>query len=292
MIISKITDGIGNQMFQYAFGLFVALNKNQNLKIDNGWYQNIDECYAKRIFLLDQMNIEPSYATEREIIKIREPKYPIIINSVYLRWQYSLPSYRRHYYKEVNPFTYDFNTGQLPNNCYLEGFFQSFKYLDINRNILLNNFFPKHKSTRFNTLSEKINNEPNSVAIHFRLGDYKIPGRLHYCLNQEYYDNAIILIRQNIENPKFYVFSDEIEKVKSFFDLENAVFIENDSDNEIEDMFLMSQCKHNIIANSTYSWWSAWLNKNENKLIVAPLKWFSDESIDTNDLIPSEWTRI
>jgi hypothetical protein len=109
-----------------------------------------------------------------------------------------------------------------------------------------------------------------------------------------YYHSAIKTITEQVENPHFFIFSDDLDWVKDNLDfIDNKTFIELDENTpDHEEMFLMSQCKHNIIANSSFSWWGAWLNQNMDKIVIAPKKWFNDTTKDTSDLIPNTWVRL
>lgn len=292
MIIVKITDGIGNQMFQYATAWAVAIEQREGLKVDDSWYDAIKDRFTKRTFLLDKLNVEIKLATEKEIRKIKNPRYIPGINSLYWRHQYSLSYFKRHCFQEKNSFKFDENIFEVPGNCYLQGFFQSYKYFERIKGSLFDGFYPVTTSGKFDDTANAIANERNSVAVHFRLGDYKNTGHMHYCLDRHYYQNAFDQMSSSLGHVKYFIFSDEIDEVKSLFKIENAVYIENDPDNKIDDLFLMSKCRHNIIANSSYSWWGAWLNQNPDKIIIAPRKWFNNKDINTSDLLPEEWIKI
>jgi hypothetical protein len=138
--------------------------------------------------------------------------------------------------------------------------------------------------------------ESESVSIHVRRGDYVNNPKVneyHGSLQSDYYLKAIEVINNKVSDSKFYIFSDDIEWVRDnmFGDL-NAVFVKTTSDEE--DMYLMSKCKHNIIANSSFSWWGAYLNSNESKLVVAPVQWFKNAEMNekTLDLVPTNWYRV
>ncbi|MDD3060131.1 MAG: alpha-1,2-fucosyltransferase, partial [Sulfurimonas sp.] len=145
-------------------------------------------------------------------------------------------------------------------------------------------------------LKEEIQSS-NSVSLHVRRGDYvsnKNATSYHGVSSLDYYYNAIETISKKISNPILYIFSDDIPWVRENLIVSlPIVFIENtNTDRPFEDIYLMSLCKHNIIANSTFSWWGAYLNSNLEKNVIAPKKWFNDPVINTEDLIPSSWTRI
>lgn len=133
----------------------------------------------------------------------------------------------------------------------------------------------------------------NSVSIHFRRGDY-IGNRIHETDKTEYYKEALNIIQSKVENPVYFVFSDDInwirENFKTSFETHYIDF--NDSESNYEDLKLMSSCKHNIIANSSFSWWGAWLNSNPDKIVISPKKWFNDDMLNYEDVIPQSWIQF
>ena len=154
--------------------------------------------------------------------------------------------------------------------------------------------FPKIKDKLVQKHLNLIKNK-NSVAIHIRRGDYlKNPKArcFHGILGEDYYKKSISYVKKTVKNPFFFIFSDEVELVKKtffFFNKKNFIFI--DTKSTINDLHLMSNCKHFIIANSTFSWWGAWLSKNKHKIILAPKKWVRAK-ISTPDIIPESWIKI
>ena len=136
-----------------------------------------------------------------------------------------------------------------------------------------------------------------AVSLHIRRGDYvsnPVTNNYHGTCSLAYYKKAVLLLKEKIENPSFFIFSDDLLWARENLDFINDMtFIDLDkSIPDHEEMHLMSQCKHNIIANSSFSWWGAWLNENSDKIVIAPKKWFSDNTINTEDLIPAKWMRI
>jgi len=163
--------------------------------------------------------------------------------------------------------------------------------------IIRNDFTLKNKPDKLNNEISKIMQDTNSVSIHIRRGDYianPITFQYHGLCSMEYYKKAIQYINENINRPIFFFFSDEIDWVKDNLKIpKDCYFIDhNKMENDYLDLWLMSQCKHNIIANSSFSWWGAWLNTNKEKIVIAPKKWFNNAAIDTTDLIPEEWLII
>ncbi|RZK39288.1 MAG: alpha-1,2-fucosyltransferase, partial [Pedobacter sp.] len=177
--------------------------------------------------------------------------------------------------------------------AYLEGYFQSENYFKKIRQQLLLDFQFSHLSVNNQKFIAHIQSQVNSVSIHVRRGDYLKPyvEAFHGLLNLEYYRTAIKEIEKRINNPHYYIFSDDPEWCRNNFSFLSAshTIVSNQTSKDWEDMCLMSNCKHNIIANSSYSWWAAWLNKNQDKLVIAPQKWFTDTTIK---IVPKEWITL
>lgn len=133
-----------------------------------------------------------------------------------------------------------------------------------------------------------------SVSVHVRRGDYQTPGhyeRLGCICTEAYYRNAAELMKKKVGNPKFYVFSDEPEWVKAHLRLGDTTFVDwNRGNDSWQDMLLMRHCRHNIVCNSSFSWWGAWLNDNQGKIVVAPDRWFGKN--DHPDIVPEGWLRV
>lgn len=182
-------------------------------------------------------------------------------------------------------------------NKYLDGYWQTEKYFkDIETNIRKEFTFKNKLDRRNQNLINKIK-QGDSISIHVRRGDYinnfETANLYSGICTLNYYKKAIDIMKKEICNPIFYIFSDDIEWVKSKLELEDAIYVNwNKGHKSYIDMQLMSKCKYNIIANSTFSWWGAWLNNYHNKIVIAPKKWFSDNNINSQDIIPDGWRRV
>jgi predicted small secreted protein len=177
---------------------------------------------------------------------------------------------------------------------YMEGFFQSWEIIKPIKNILINDF-EFHLPLPLNIQNILTNIQKcNSVSIHLRCGDYLTSKTLNIC-SPTYYENSVRYFYKIFRDAVFFIFCDDLNYVKS-----NIAFIENyyiiDTSNEMKsdyyDLFLMTKTKHNIIANSTFSWWGAFLNTNDEKIVIAPQQWFADNSLTTDEICPPEWIRI
>lgn len=291
MIISKLIGGLGNQMFQYAAGRRAAFINKTFLKLDISGYKN-QEGMTKREYLLNCFNICEEFASISEINKLKgknnllqkilRKNYPIIDNRTFI--------IEKHFHFSPNIL-------KTSNNVYLEGYWASEKYFKDIEDIIRQDFTFKFKPDLENKkLIEKIKN-CMSISIHVRRGDYVSVKKTHEChgvCSLEYYKKAINLITAQVKKPHFFIFSDEPEWIKQNLKLKypNTIIDYNFHKKDYEDLRLISLCKHNIIANSSFSWWGAWLNNNQNKIVIAPKKWFKDSSINTADLIPKSWLRV
>lgn len=172
-------------------------------------------------------------------------------------------------------------------NIFLHGYFQSEKnFIDIREN-LIEHLKPSKEFHDFIDEKNKDILNKESVSIHVRRGNYKVLNEYHNLLSPDYYYEAL----KQFKNHKILIFSDDIEYCKNIFSNYNCIYIENDFD--LHDLYLMSLCNHNIIANSTFSWWGAWLNKNKNKKIIAPAVWFGPKAdCNSKDIIPNNWIKI
>ena len=204
--------------------------------------------------------------------------------------------------KNENDFGFQPEMLSFKKNVFLNGYWQSEKYFSPVSRIIKNDFTIKDNflseilnSDRLNDVLNKIT-QTNSVAIHFRRGDYvhdPNTNKHHGLCSMDYYQRAISFLKKQTNLPHFFLFSDEPGWLKANFTLEEPfTIIENNPG--YADLYLMSNCKHNIIANSSFSWWGSWLNRNAKKIVVTPDKWFNDseKNKQTRDLIPEKWIRM
>lgn len=290
MIITKLIGGLGNQMFQCAAGRRAAYVNNTSLKLDITGYEN-QVGITPRKYALNIFNIQENFASINEINKLKKNTFiqkilkkihPVFTNKSYVR-------------EKVHNFDPDIL--KISDNTYLEGYWASEEYFKDIEDIIRKEFTLKNKPDAINQkMISRIKN-CDSVSIHIRRGDYvndKKTNQFHGVCDLNYYLRAIALIAKKVKSPKFFVFSDDIEWAKQNLLLKfPCIYVEhNTGKKDYEDMRLMSYCQHNIIANSSFSWWGAWLNKNKDKIVIAPKKWFNDKSINTKDLIPDSWIKI
>ena len=286
MIIVKLTGGIGNQLFQYAMARRIAYINKVELKLDISEYDKPNPI-AKRVYHLFVFKIRASTASYKEISLMKTR------NNLF--FDFIRPYYKRKIVKEKS-FFFDPKILLIKDPVYISGYWQSEKYFSdikeiIQREIQLKQKF-QNELIRTREYHQIINS--SSVSIHIRRGDYvshpAINKRFGVC-NSDYYYEAVKQIIRFINNPTFYIFSDDIEWAKSNIKLNYPTyFLEKNKD--YIDLILMNKCQANIITNSTFSWWAAWLNKNPQKKVIIPKNWFKDKTIITKDLIPKTWIRI
>lgn len=289
MVIIKLQGGLGNQMFQYALGRSLAEKNKIDFKLDLSFY-NKEKNNLHRNYSLKYFNIIENIAEEDELKKTKEYRQ----KNKLIYFFYRIFSKKNIVYVKENFFYFGKDILKIKNNAYLDGYWQSEKYFKNIESIIKQEFTLKNKlDSRLENLVEDIKNT-NSVSIHIRRGDYitnQKTNSVHGTCSLDYYQTAIEHINNKIKNPIFFIFSDDIEWVKNNLKTEfPTFFIEGNKD--YEDLILMSYCKHNIIANSSFSWWGAWLDHNPNKIVIAPKKWFNVNNINTSDLLPNSWINL
>lgn len=296
MIVIRVQGGLGNQLFQYALALSLKKKKNTKVLLDITFYENsfIPNGATKRHFILDNFNIKDiEYTTDRNLVL--KNSFTQKIRRLYERK--FLPYYKNTYVVEkdsgFDPFIFEVKT-----TAYLDGYWQSYKYFEnIEKELRSNLMLTTKLSSDSDVLLSEIKKQQNSISLHIRRGDYVTKyNNLYYQISLDYYINSINFIKSKLANDciKIYVFSDDIEWCKQNIKINNPhYFISNNQKEDFEDLILMSNCSHNIIANSTYSWWAAWLNSNKNKIVVCPKRWFNDSNNNFNNTIyPTSWNKL
>lgn len=282
MIIVKIKAGLGNQMFQYALGRRLSLDWHDELKLDLSWFENIKKNETARELDINKLNTTISKASEEEILKAQ----PNIFKKIFVKINSRL---NKSYFYTFFP-----NVLKKKKVVYLDGYFQSYKYFDSIRETLLKDFTLKDGfSAEAVLIKNQIEQAGQSVAMHIRRGDYVVAYKdWHGSLDTRYYEAGLADIKKKHPNVTLFIFSDDIEWAKQNLRFENPiVFVSRPGLQAIEELQLMSLCTHQVIANSSFSWWGAWLNKNPEKIVVAPKQWLAAADINTKDLLPLDWVR-
>jgi len=295
MIIVKLQGGLGNQMFQYATGRQLSVLYDTKLKLDLSFLldRSLKEDFTFRDFELGKLNIVAEFVKLKDVQFFLKEDFISRLKKRFGRFQL---------FKEEN-FSFQQEIFSKGKSIYLDGYWQSERYFINIREKLLSEFTPDR-----GTLS-KLNENPvlknfreqilnnQSVSVHFRRGDYisnKVTNSYHGTCSYQYYNDAIGLIKQKTGKPHYFLFSDEPEFLTSLDFIKEIPSTTVTSNDPHLDMHLMSLCKHNIIANSSFSWWGAWLNQNPDKIVIAPERWFAKDELNlqTKDLVPSKWIRI
>lgn len=281
MIVSKIIGGLGNQMFQYAIAKSVAVRNNDSFKMD---ISDFGSYSLHNGYRLNLFNIDGNIATQEDIVSLKGRA--TIVHKILKKLKlYNLNTYYRE--KEITLFDENvFNYSDV----YLDGYWQNELYFKDIRDILLSEFTLKEGISK-NLIStfDQIENA-ESVSIHVRRGDYLNHPDVGV-LDVEYYKRAVKLIMDRTNSPSFFVFSNDMEWCKENFSFIDRCYFVQEGGTELDDMTLMSKCSHNIIANSSFSWWGAWLNNKSNRIIIAPKKWMA---INPNNYkwIPDNWLEL
>jgi len=272
MITVKLNGGLGNQMFQYALGRCLAEKNKTKLRLDiSGLLSRLPKKnFTYRDFTLDDFKINYSLNFCSNIARITGlHNLLFVLSYAYLRVRNII----RPTIIEKGQFEFNREVLELKDGVYLDGSWQNEKYFieiaDIIRaEFALNENLDIEEADWLKNIQEN-----NSVAVHIRRGDY-VSLNLDSICNLNYYHAAMEIMKEKIGDLQFFIFSDDPKwAADNFKDMSMNIVSSDEYRSPCVDLYLMSQCKHQIIANSSYSWWAAWLNNNKNKIIIAPKKW-------------------
>lgn len=293
MLIIQLQGGIGNQMFQYAFASILAKKNKTKVIIDGSFFNRTEKTpgFTPRKFELDIFDNPCFMASDLDVISFYHLSN---INKVKRKLGFHCPKI----YEEPS---FDFQTAALSIKLpvYLKGYFQSYKYFIGYEDFIRQLFsFPVDKLDVINKQLLITIKSSNTIAIHVRRGDYvsdKITSEYHGSCGLDYYLEAIKLLASMNKDSTLLLFSDDSNWVKEQFEnlpYSKIVVDHNEGEDSWIDMLLMSSCRHNIIANSSFSWWAAWLNVNPDKIVIAPKEWFKTKDLNTKTLLPEEWMKL
>lgn len=296
-IIAQLQGGLGNQLFQYASARALALSANALLKLDIAWFNNNHHDVSTRNFELLELNIDVQSLWDAPIRK--QP------NRAGRIAQDLLPI-NPYIYRESKPYRFDSKLLLLPKklyrnqDLYLLGYWQSYKYFSEIKDLLIEELRPRAElSICYKNLLGEIETQ-TSAMVHIRRGDYvhlKSAAKVHGFLGLEYYKSGMQALVERNPGIHFFVFSDDIVWAKSHLPFQHMItYIEVPIDeiSTSQELFLMTQCDYHLIANSSLSWWGAWLAHGENmhRRVWAPRFWTNDRQANWQDLIPNSWGRI
>ncbi len=296
MVIVKLYGGLGNQLFQYALGRKIAAKNSVALKLDV--LTGFENDFYRRKYSLGHFNIQENFASLKEITALT--KRPIV-ERVLSRTLRRPPKTASTYIREKLSFHFDPDILSLPNGVYLDGYWQSEKYFLYIQEIIRKEFTVKTSLTGMNLKIAREIIKTNSICVHVRRLHGLSGGNVNEravkklgAVSLDYYYNAIKYLSDKYSGSHFFIFGDDLEWVRENLKLPYSMTVvdHNGPDKAYEDLRLMSQCKHHIIANSSFSWWGAWLAQRRDKIVFAPKSWHACEKFDTSDLIPDKWTRI
>jgi hypothetical protein len=288
MIITKIKAGLGNQMFQYAFGRALSLKRNEPLYLDITSYDNQSDREAKREFILNKFNIQAAI-TSPEMLAKYNSRFAVffrkLINKI----------------KKIDAYAY-YPSFLKSKGSYYEGYWINQKYFLDYKEIIQKELSLKDK---YSQAAQKIADEIVAdkaqnvapVSLHIRRGDFvsNPHSAFNGVLGVPHYLKAVETLTGKLPNIALhiFVFSDDIAWAKENLKLPCAItFVSNPSIHDYEEINLMSLCSHHIIANSTFSWWGAWLCTNPGKIVIAPYQWLKERTAEELDLLPSDWLKI
>lgn len=292
MIVTRLMGGLGNQMFQYAAGKSLAERLGVPLLLDRTFLDQKPENagYTLRNFELDVFRTGAQFANHSLVRKMRRP----LESRLHRRLKRFFPFFADHVFYETDKrFIPEFST--LKDPVYMEGYWQNEKYfLPVAGDLREKYFVPVKEISGLNAdLLNEIKNTA-SASLHVRRGDYvtlESAHKFHGICSVDYYERSAKILAGEKGVKQFFIFSDEPEWVKANIRLPypSVIVSHNTGRESYWDLQLMRHCKHHIIANSSFSWWGAWLNEYKEKTVIAPKNWFAENS--ENEIIPAGWIK-
>lgn len=289
MNIVKISDGLGNQMFQYAFARKIQIDTGKTVVLDVRYINNEDAAFRRENNYYTAQNDFRKYGLDHFKIRLNIADESTLRNWSYLHNTGIL--HREIYAMAQNglwPWGYcdeDLNEIAIKKyiSMYYKGYFFDLKYFDSIRNVLVKEFVLKNK-LHLPAELRNILQKDLTVSIHVRRGDFV---KLNRDISQkDYYPRALKLMKEKVKNPTYLIFSDDMEWVKNNLKIDGkTVYVSNMGFMDYQEMMIMKHCKHHIIANSTFSYWAAYLNQNPDKIVICPRHW-------KTAIIPEEWVSI
>jgi hypothetical protein len=295
MIISRLSGGMGNQMFQYALGRALSIEYNTEFLLDirhlidhrkRWWYPR----FTNRNYDLDMLHIQARIAHPSKIpwkYRLSGGTFLKDILYIVIRKLFNNPHREKFFHFDPKILT-------IQGDIYLYGYWQSYRYFEKYADTIKQDFqISVSLDEKINSLGSEIRN-CNALCVHVRRGDF-VNNPLHGVIDDHYYQQAFQKIAELTTIDRVYVFSDDSAWCEQHVQFPVQTIIVGDEysgERQIGHFWLMQQCKHFIIPNSTFSWWAAWLADSPDKIVIAPKKWFTDESINSNDITPQDWVRI
>ena len=289
MVVVSLFGGLGNQLFQYAVGRAVAFRHKTILKLDVTAF----EVYRLQAYSLTHFNIREEFAYVGPVARLLG--HPT--NRHLRRLRRYFPYFWLHSVNEQQQYKFDPGIFEKGRNVLLYGFWQSERYLRDISDLLHRELTVRTAADRENSAVAEAIRSVEAVSVHVRRADYvtdNLTLQKHGTCSTDYYRAAIGELTANVRAPHFFVFSDDPGWAQANLAFEDPVtFVtHNKADRNYEDLRLMTLCQHHIIANSSFSWWGAWLGTNPKRIVIAPRRWLNDDTVDTSELFPDNWRRI
>jgi len=302
MFIIKLTGGLGNQMFQYALGRSLSIKNNQPMKLDtrNYFLNSLDTKTDTRIYGLKHFAINAPIASREEISRILSAAPRNKLLTLFDRIKAAslvYPYYMGYVIKEPDGNLWKFDERLLDHlfthDVYIKGYWQTERYFSSESKTIKKEFSVITPPSEYNRLTLNRIKSCNATSLHIRRGDNTNPENPSGTLPMTYYEQATTIIKLKFPNTHFFVFSDDINWAKKNLSIGfNVTYIENEASLDYEDMRLMMNCNNHVIANSTFSWWGAWLAYQNNNLVVAPKRYQQRGPRANPDFYPSTWILI
>jgi hypothetical protein len=296
IVVTELLGGLGNQMFQYAIGRALSEKCDSSLYLCTNHFST----YSLRKYELHHYRIKESFATDSLVkkfgVKFRFKK-KTLLEKVISRILPELPDQGFTELKEKQNFIFDRSILEQNGNLYLTGYWQSPKYFESIQDIIREEFQLKSNPKGLNLEYLKIFSEKKAVAVHIRRGDYVTnasTASFHGACSIDYYIKAAEMVIEKIKPDLFVVFSDDISWCREniHFPIKTNYMEHNSPDQGSEDIRLMQNCSAHIIANSTFSWWGAWLAGEKSQMVIAPMQWTAKNEDEKIDIYPEAWIRI
>lgn len=294
MIVTRLEGGLGNQMFQYAAGLRLACVRGTTLGLDLSLLEApVQHCATPRSYELGPLRVSARRASPEQVEALVDKR-----RGAFARWlpdrltpaRRAAAAVERHYH-------FDPEVLELPDDVCLRGYWQSERYFADAAERVRSELSVRAPASGRNAELAAAIAACEAVSLHVRRGDYvsdATTNAVHGVCSLDYYRRAVAHVASRVTEPHFFLFSDDPEWTREHLRLDapTTVVDHNDAGHGHEDLRLMSRCRHHVLANSSFSWWGAWLGTGPDRIVVAPRRWFRDETKDTSDLLPSAWVRL
>ncbi len=296
-VIVSLYGGLGNQLFQFATALSLAKKNHARVFLDLSWFDkdHLSAGETPRAYALGVYDLGGDVLIKNNRRKASHKQLTRYIDTVVRRVKKYINVGIPHFYEKSMKFHPNLIQSELP--IWLDGYWQSYKYFeDIKPALREMIAFSRNMNSTMQAIYKDILVK-DAICIHVRRGDYVTnpsAAQFHGLRDLSYYYSGINLVIKNLINPHAFIFSDDPLWVRSNFKLQipSTIVDINGPDEAHQDLWLMAACKHFIIANSSLSWWGAWLSDQSDKIVVAPNQWFLNGQMSTEDLIPDQWIRI